>query len=319
MLVSVCIPCYRSEKTIAGVVESVKAEFSKHPQFDYEILLANDGSPDQTFSVIRELCAGDDRIVGIDLSRNYGQNLALCALYREIRGDMAVFMDDDGQHSPEGIFLLLDKILEGYDVALAKFTHKKHSVFKRVTSWGHRTLAEWTGTCPKGIVYSSFCAWSKVAIDASKNYHSPFASIGAYLMHITTRFVNVEMPHNERMVGRSGYTLRKLLSLWLTSFTSFSIVPLRIASFLGAVCAGLGFVFGIVLVIRKLCNPAIAAGYTSMVTLLLFIGGVIMLILGLIGEYLGRIYMTVSNMPQYTIRDIINKKEPSSPSKNYVF
>lgn len=309
MLVSVCIPCYRSEQSLPTVVEGIKREFALHPEYQYEILLVNDGSPDNTFSVIRTLCASDSHITGIDLSRNYGQNMALCALYQRISGDMAVFMDDDGQHPASGIFLLLDKLLEGYDVAIAKFPHKKHNLFKRITSWGHRTLAEWTGTCPKGIVYSSFTAWSKIAIDAAKNYHSPFPSIGAYLMHVTTRFANVDMPHNDRLYGESGYTLRKMLTLWLTSFTSFSIVPLRAASVMGAICAGIGFLGGLALVIRKLINPAIAAGYTSMVTLLLFIGGLILLVLGLIGEYIGRIYMTISDMPQYTVREVVGERE----------
>lgn len=309
MLVSVCIPCYRSEKTISAVVEGIKREFALHTEYEYEIILVNDGSPDATFSVIRSLCSSDERIRGVDLSRNYGQNLALCAAYAQIRGDMAVFMDDDGQHPAAGIFMLLDKLREGYDVAIAKFPHKKHSIFKRITSWGHRTLAEWTGTCPKGIIYSSFTAWSRVAIDAAKDYHSPFASIGAYLMHVTTRFANVEIPHNDRLNGESGYTFKKLITLWLTSFTSFSIVPLRAASVLGAISAGVGFIWGLFLVIRKLVNPGIAAGYTSMMTLLLLIGGIIMLILGLIGEYIGRIYMTISDMPQYTVREIVEKTE----------
>lgn len=310
MLVSVCIPCYRSEKTLPAVVADITNEFGKRPEYEYEILLVNDGSPDGTFSVIRELCAADDHIVGVDLARNYGQNLALCALYARIQGDMAVFMDDDGQHAAEDIFLLLDKLNEGYDVVIAAFPHKHHSLFKRVTSWGHRTLAEWTGTCPKGIVYSSFTAWSKTAITAAKDYHSPFPSIGAYLMHVTTRFANVDVSHRDRLDGESGYTFRKLMTLWLTSFTSFSIVPLRAAAVVGALCAGIGFLGGIVLVIRKLLNPEIAAGYTSMVALLLFIGGLIMIILGLIGEYIGRIYMTISDMPQYVVREVVGGKDP---------
>ncbi|MDO5111444.1 MAG: glycosyltransferase [Clostridia bacterium] len=312
MLISVCIPCYRSEKTLPAVVEGIVREFALHPAYEYELILVNDGSPDDTFRVIRALCAQNAHIKGVDLSRNYGQNLALCAAYAQIQGDMAVFMDDDGQHPAAGIFMLLDKLQEGYDVAIAKFPHKKHSLFKRVTSWGHRTLAEWTGTCPKGISYSSFTAWSKVAIEAAKDYRSPFASIGAYLMHVTTRFVNVEMPHNDRLEGESGYTFKKLIALWLTSFTSFSIVPLRAASVMGAICAGIGFIWGFILVIRKLIHPEVAAGYTSMMTLLLLIGGIIMLILGLIGEYIGRIYMTISDMPQYTVREIVGGEKTTA-------
>lgn len=308
-MVSICIPCYRSAKTLPSVVDGIRNAFAEHPEFDYQILLANDGSPDDTFAVIRTLCAQDHRIQGFDLTRNYGQNQALCALYDHIGGDMAVFMDDDGQHPTEGIFLLLEKIEEGYDVAIAEFRQKKHTYFKRVTSRLQRDISEWAGTCPHGIVYSSFTAWSSTAIAAAKQYHSPYPSIGAYLMNVSTRFINVPMPHQKRLEGQSGYTLKKLVSLSLTALTSFSIRPLRIASLAGLAFASVGFISGIVIVIRKLIRPAIAAGYTSMMAVQLLIGGILMLLLGLIGEYLGRIYMTISGKPQYLIREELNTTE----------
>lgn len=306
MLVSVCIPCYRSAKTLPRVVAGIQAAFEQHPEYTYEILLANDGSPDDTFAVIRTLCTGDNRIKGFDLTRNFGQGQALCALYDQIQGDMAVFMDDDGQHPTEGIFKLLEKIEEGYDMAIADFGHKKHNAFKRVTSRIQRNISEWVDTCPHGIVYSSFTAWSRTSIDAAKKYDSPFPSIGAYLMNVTTRFVNVPMQHQERLEGTSGYTLKKMIMLSLTALTSFSIKPLRLAALIGTIFAGGGFVWGVALIIRKLIHPEIAAGYTSMLVALLLIGGIIMLLLGLIGEYLGRIYMTISGKPQYQIREALN-------------
>lgn len=313
MLVSICIPCYYSSKTLPSVVKGIKEEFDKHPEYDYQILLANDGSTDDTFSVIQHLCSENPKITGFDLTRNFGQNQALCALYDNIEGDMAVFMDDDGQHPAEGIFLLLQKITEGYDVAIAEFKQKKHSWFKRSTSKLHRSIAEAFGTCPKGIVYSSFTAWSKTAINAVKMYQSPFPSIGAYLMNVTTKFINVPMPHQERINGKSGYNLKKLLAVTLTYLTSFSMVPLRIAAILGSLFAGCGFIAGIVLIVRKLLYPEIAAGYTSIVTLLLFISGILMLLLGLIGEYIGRIYMILNNKPQYLIRSKVNYAASQDP------
>lgn len=303
MLVSVCIPCYNSAETLPTVVRGIQAAFEKHPAYDYQILLANDGSPDRTFDVIAQLCEEDRRIIGFDLSRNFGQGQALCALYRHIEGDMAVFMDDDGQHPAEGIFALLEKIEEGYDFAIAKFEHKKHTGFKVVTSAMHRLAAEWCGTCPPGITYSSFTAMSRVAIDAVKTYDTPYASVGAYLMNVTTRFVNVPMPHQARMAGHSGYTLKKMFQLALTSLTSFSLVPLRLAALLGALFTGVGLVLGIVLVVKAIVSTV--SGASVLAFLMLLIGGILMLLLGLVGEYLGRLYMMANHKPTYIIRRIV--------------
>lgn len=306
MLISVIIPCYRSEKTIGTVVSNITEEFQKHPEYDYQILLVNDGSPDRVWEVICSLCERDKKIIGIDLSKNFGQASAKLAALRYVEGEILVYMDDDGQHSESGIFALAEKIREGNDVVYAHFPQKKHSGFKKITSVLHRKVAELTGNKPKGIFVSSFTAWSSLAIRAVKQYNSPFPSAGSYLYTVTSKIANVRLEHRERLEGSSGYTLRKLISLWLTSFTNFSIVPLRFASFVGSFCAVIGILFGVYTVIRKLIVPATVLGYTTTVSLLLFIGGIIMMMLGLIGEYIGRIYMTISGMPQYQIRTVLN-------------
>lgn len=307
MLISVCIPCYRSAKTLPVVVSSIKEEFSKRPE-DYQLVLVNDCSPDNTFQVISELCKEDDKIIGVNLTRNYGQASAKIAALQYAKGDVVVFMDDDGQHPAEGIFKLVDKLGEGYDVVYAHFANKKHSGFKKVTSKMHNWLAEKMGNKPKGIHRSSFTAWSRPVADAIRDYKSPFVSIGSFMMHVTTNYGNVEVEHRKRIAGSSGYTLKKLLKLWLNIFISFSMVPLRIASYLGFTFSALGALGGIYLVIRKIVHPSIAAGYTSNVVIILLIGGIILVMLGIMGEYLGRIYMTVSGMPQFCIRQVINEE-----------
>lgn len=306
MVISVCIPCYRSAKTLPGVVAAIKEEFAKHEGYEYQLILVNDGSPDNTFEVISRLCREDERIIGMNLSRNHGQASAKIAALRYANGDALVYMDDDGQHPAEGIFKLVEKVQEGYDVVYAHFSRKKTSLFKKVTSNLHNKIAEWTGNKPKGIHRSSFVAWSRFALSCVKNYHSPFPSAGAYLLCVTDRFANVEMEHKKRMEGRSGYTLKKLVGLWLNSFTNFSIVPLRMASFVGSSCAAFGFLFGVYVVVRKLVHPSVPAGYTSTIAVLLFIGGMIMMMLGLLGEYIGRMYMILSNKPQYSVKKALN-------------
>lgn len=309
MLISIVIPCYRSQNTIESVVAEIKEEFKLHEEYDYQIILVNDGSPDDTLSVIRKICATDDNIIGVDLSRNYGQASAKLAGLNYVKGEVTVYMDDDGQHDPKGIFQLVEKIRSGYDVVYAHFTGKKHSAFKRITSSLQRKLAVWAGNSPKGIFGSSFLAYSKFVTESLKKYNSPFVSIGGYLMKVTGKFANVEMEHRKRLSGSSTYNFKKLFNLWMNTITNFSIVPIRMASYLGIFCAFLGMISLIIIVLRKLFVPNIAVGYTSTISILLFVGGLIMLILGFLGEYIGRIYMTVSGAPQYQIREVMNDEE----------
>lgn len=306
MLITIAIPCYRSSKTLPFVVGEIREEFGKQDKYDYQIVLVNDGSPDDgaTYRTIRELCEKDTKITGVDLSRNFGQQTAKMAALRYVKGDILVYMDDDGQHPASGIFQLADKVLEGYDVVYAKFPHKKASLFKRITSWLHGKIAELNGTRPKGIAISPFLALSRFCVDAAMTYHSPFPSQGGFFSKVTTRFTNVDMEHRERKEGRSGYNLKKLFSLWMMSFTSFSIVPLRIVDALGIISAVLGMMMSLILIVRKLIYPSIAAGYTSLMAVLLIMSGLTMLAIGLLGEYIGRMYMILCNMPQYMVREI---------------
>ena len=306
MLITVVIPCYRSEKTIEAVADEIRAEFALHPEHDYRMVLVNDGSPDDTFGAIRRICEADSKVTGVDLSKNFGQASAKMASLPYITGDAAVFMDDDGQHPASGIFKLVDKINEGYDVVYAKFPHKKHSFFKRLTSKLHHAVSVWAGNAPKGISGSSFLAYSAFVIRALREYKSPFVSIGGYLNKITSRFANVDIDHRARMAGESGYTFKKLVNLWMNTVTNFSMAPLRLSAAFGLFCSVAGFLIGVIAIIRKLINPAISAGYTSTIAVLLFIGGIIMLMLGLLGEYVGRIYMTVSDAPQFAVRSVLN-------------
>lgn len=306
MIVSVIIPCYRSSKTIEKVVDEIRAVFKNQNKYEYEIVLINDGSPDNTFEVIRTICENDNNIIGVNLSRNFGQASAKMTGIQYADGDIIVYMDDDGQHPADGIIELADKVLEGYDVVYAHFKKKKHSLFKRITSNINKRVSVWVGTSKKGIYSSSFLAYSRFIADALKKYDSPFVSMGGYIMRITEKFANVEMDHRKRFEGESGYTLMKLVRLWMNSFTNFTIIPLRVASFIGISCSILGFSFGIFVIIRKILVPHIAAGYSSIIAVLLFIGGIIMIMLGMLGEYVGRIYMTISGAPQYYVRETIN-------------
>ncbi len=302
MLVSVCIPCYRSAKTLPAVVKEIREAFAKHEGYDYQLVLVCDGSPDDTYDVICALCKDDPHIIGVELSRNYGQAAAKQAALAYAQGDAVVYMDDDGQHPAEGIFPMLEKLAEGCDVVYAQFPQKHHSWFKRTCSKLYQTVSAWMGNRPRDIAVSSFTAWDRMAVEAAKKYHSPFPAAGLYLNRITTRIANVPMEHRDRLVGKSNYSLKSLMALTVTALTNFSIVPLRMASVVGVLTAVFGFLVAVVMVIRKLLNANIAAGYTTSIAVQCFIGGVIMMMLGILGEYVGRIFMTVSDLPQYTVR-----------------
>ena len=310
MIVSVVIPCYRSELTIRTVVGEIKDTVSEREGWDYQIVLVNDCSPDNTFSVIKELCSDDRKIIGVDMSRNFGQETAIVAGLGYASGDAVVVMDDDGQHPTKEMWKLIDKMQEGYDIVYAAFPHKHHSWFKRFTSDLHGVINEWIGCKPKGIILSSFWCLSPFCAKELSKYHSPFTSRGGYLMRITQKFANVEIDeHRDRLAGSSGYNLKKMLELWFSNFTNFSIVPIRAMAKLGWIIAAMGFLFGIYLVIRKLFDPSVAIGYTSIMSVILFIGGIIIAMIGFIGEYIGRTYMTVSGMPQFIVRQSINTEK----------
>lgn len=311
MLVSVAIPCYNSSKTLPFVVNEIKEAFDCIENYDYQIVLVNDNSPDNTYEVISQLCEQDHKIIGVDLSKNYGQASAQMAAIKYVKGDIVVFMDDDGQHPPKEIFKLINKVEEGYDLVYAHFSQKKHSLFKRITSKLNSKVLEMTNRKPKGINISSYFALSSFAVESLKNYRSPFPSMGGYLLQTTRRIANVEVEHRARLEGTSNYNLKKLMKLWIQGLTNFSIVPLRIASFAGIISSVFGVLFGIILIIRKLIFPNIAIGYTSLMAALLLIGGLIMMMLGLLGEYIGRIYIVLSNSPQYSVREVLNEKENS--------
>lgn len=305
-LISFVIPCYRSEKTIKGVVEEVMAAAEALANDTYEIILVNDGSPDDTFSVIKSLCEADSRIKGINLSKNFGQHAALMAGFRHVKGDIVVCLDDDGQTPAGEVGKLIAGIEEGADVVYARYDHKRHSWFRNFGSKLNELMTRVMLGKPKKLYISSYFAARRFVIDEVVRYENAYPYVIGLVLRATKNIANVDVTHRERAIGTSGYTLGKLINLWVNGFTSFSVKPLRIATMIGALCAFLGFCYGIYTIIKKFVNPAVPMGFSSLMAAVVFIGGMQMLLLGLIGEYIGRIYVCMNNSPQYVIREIIN-------------
>ena len=308
-LISFVIPCYRSEKTIKGVVEEVMAAAEALANDTYEIILVNDGSPDDTFSVIKSLCEADSRIKGINLSKNFGQHAALMAGFRHVKGNIVVCLDDDGQTPAGEVGKLIAGIEEGADVVYARYDHKRHSWFRNFGSKLNELMTRVMLGKPKKLYISSYFAARRFVIDEVVRYENAYPYVIGLVLRATKNIANVDVTHRERAIGTSGYTLGKLINLWVNGFTSFSVKPLRIATMIGALCAFLGFCYGIYTIIKKFVNPAVPMGFSSLMAAVVFIGGMQMLRLGLIGEYIGRIYVCMNNSPQYVIREIINMEK----------
>ena len=308
-LVSFVIPCYRSEHTITSVVDEVRRTMPTLPQYDYEIVLVNDCSPDGTFRVIRELAENDARITAVDLAKNFGQHAALMAGFHHCAGDIVVCLDDDGQTPADEVGKLLSKLEEGYDVVYASYDHKQHASWR---NWGTKLNNKMTEIMlgkPKELSIPSYLAARRFVIDEMLSYTHCYPYVDGLILRTTRSICNVPVTHRAREDGESGYTLVKLIGLWMNGFTSFSVKPLRIASYCGAAAAVAGFIYFIVILIKHFVDSSIPEGWASTMAMMMLLGGVVLLVLGMIGEYIGRIYMCINASPQFVERQVIRKKD----------
>lgn len=303
--ISFVIPCYRSEKTISLVINEIVDTMQQRKELSYEIILINDASPDHVQDVLISL-AQKNNIKVILLSKNFGQHAALMAGYQYCTGDVIVSLDDDGQTPANEVFRLLDVLEKGFDVVYAAYEDKKHSFFRNLGSKVNDWMAEILIGKPKKLKVSSFFVMKRFVMEEVLHYEGPYPYLLGLILRVTRQINFVFVPHRKRYQGQSGYTISKLLGLWFNGFTAFSVRPLRTATLLGCLCAFFGFIYGMMVVINKLINPQIPVGYSSLMAVLLFIGGILMLMLGLIGEYIGRIYININQAPQYVIKNKIN-------------
>lgn len=310
MKISFVIPCYNSEKTIENVVNEIKETINHDLLCDYEIVLVNDSSDDQTFSVIKKLAMGDNNIIAVNLARNFGQAGATMCGFNIASGDYVVCGDDDGQTPFNEIKKLKDSLDDNnYDVVCGKYINRdQKSHLRNLGSKFNILMSRALLGQPKDLYLSVFFIAKKFVIDEIVKYKNPYPYVTGLLLRTTKNIGNVDVTQRDREIGESGYTMRKLLSLWINGFTAFSVKPLRFSIVVGTIVAIIGFVFGLITIIRKIIDPSVVlAGYSSLMAVLLFVGGLIMMILGMVGEYIGRIYISMNNSPQYVIKETINK------------
>lgn len=304
--VSIVIPCYRSALSLPDVVRDITNVMCGQ---NYEIILVNDCSPDDTFQVIQSLVKENSHIIGISLAKNFGQHSAIFAGLHYASGDEIVCMDDDGQTPASFIPKLLQAIRDGADVAYARYEHKQHSWFRNLGSKINDLMAQKLIGKPKNLFLSSFFSMKRYIMIELLRYENPFVYLPGLVLRSSSHLCNVDVDHHERISGGSGYTLGRLFNLWMNGFTAFSIKPLRLADLFGALVAVGGFLYLIYTIVMYFICPSDVEGWNSLMAVLLILGGSIMLMLGMIGEYLGRVYISLNDAPQYVIRDMVKNGE----------
>ncbi|MDD4200791.1 MAG: glycosyltransferase [Eubacteriales bacterium] len=306
-IISVVVPCYKASQLLDILTERIRNTIEARDNYDYEIVYVNDSPFDEdTTAKIDELCEKDSRIIGVHQLKNFGQDIARITGMHFATGDIVINMDDDGEHPPEEMFKLIEKVEDGYDVVYAQLLEKKHPPLKRLTSRINAHVMDFLGNKKKGVDTTAYVAYSKICAQKITEYSSPFPVISSFVYQITDKMIMVPIKHDERIAGETGYTTLRRIKEELSVMTSFSIKPLRISALMGTVFAVLGFIWAIVTIVRHFVDPELTMGYASLLSVVLIIGGIILVILGLIGEYLGRIYMIVNDKPQFVVRRAVN-------------
>lgn len=303
---SFVIPCYGSEHTIIPVVHEVISLIDTN-RFDYEFILVNDCSKDNVWKSITQLVDENPKVKGISFARNFGQQSALLAGFRHATGDYVISMDDDGQAPVESLNEMIDLLInEDYDIVYGCYQQVKQSGFRRFGSWFNHKMAVWFSNCPKDLFPTSFYVARKFLIEEISRFENCYAYISGLVFRTTRNIGKVYVKHRSRLEGHSGYTIRRLIGLWVNGFTAFSVKPLRLATFLGFGFSMVGFAYGLAIIVMKLLRPNIPIGYSSIMAAILFIGGVLMFTMGMVGEYIGRIYINQNKAPQYVIKKKLN-------------
>ena len=306
MLISIVIPVFNSSQTLR--ILAVNCIDTFNGIHNLEIILVNDYSSDESDEICNYLHETYKNIVKyIKLARNFGEHNAVMAGLNFANGDFVVTMDDDGQNPPnEALKLVNEALVSKTDVVFSKYSSKKHSFLRNLLSSANDIAASVMLKKPKGLYLCSFRVISKKVVKEIIKYDLPFPYVDGLILRATSNISTLSCTHEPRIHGKSGYTPRKLLRLWLNMFTSFSILPLRVATFLGMIFSVFGFAVGIFTIFERILNPNLPVGWATIAVLISFLGGVQLIALGVVGEYLGRIYLGANKQPQFIIEEIKN-------------
>lgn len=308
MDISVVIPVYNSENSISEVTNGIIKELEN--RYEFEIVLVNDNSRDNSLKVCKDLCDKYPFVKLISLSKNFGQHNALMAGFNYANGNYLIGMDDDMQNPPSEIPKLIEAIETGnYDVVFSKYAKLKESVPRKLGSKINDFMANQLADKPKDLYITSFYILKSFVKDEIINYKGSYPYIGGLILRATKNIGTVEINHQKREAGKSNYSIKKLLQLWINGFTGFSVKPLRIASVIGLTFSLISFIYIIAIIINKFRYPESSIGWTSTMAAIMFFGGLQLCFTGIIGEYIGRIFLSINSKPQYVVKEEINIKK----------
>lgn len=308
MLYSIIIPCYKSSATIRKVVEMTMQEMDKLDKKQYEFVLVDDCSPDggETMAALLGLVRDYACVKVVELAKNAGQHNAVMAGLNHASGDVFIAMDDDMQTHPSQLKYLFAEFEKGYDIVYGYYPDKKHSRFRNFGSYINSLSVRILLKKPKDLRTSSFWIIKRFVRDYAVEYKSAYTHLQGLFLRTTRNIGTVPIQHFEREVGTSNYNLKKLIKLW-SNIIGFSIVPLQLSMYIGYFFSMLGLLGALGVVILKLVRPATYIGWPSMMVTICFFSGLILLFMGMIGEYVGRIFLGMSNNPQYVVRSVHQK------------
>ncbi len=309
---SLVIPVYNGSRTIGTLVEQTPKIFGS---ISFEIVLVNDGSEDESETVCIQLAEKfPETVTFVHLSRNFGEHSAVLAGFTEARGRYVAVLDDDGQNPPEEVVRMLDELKrKNYDVVYGHYIEKKHSWFRNLGSRFNDRIATLMLHKPKDLYLSSFKVMNRFLVNEITKYRGPYPYTDGLIYRVTRNIGQIPVEHRASLSGPSRYTFRRLVRLWLNMFLNFSIKPLRISVYVGLFASCLSIVALIAILIDKLwITPDLTVGIPTVLGSIVFFSGIQLMILGLVGEYLGRLYLDQTGTPQYVVRYILRKGESTT-------
>ncbi len=300
--ISIVIPVYNAEKTIYALVTQLISEISSC--YKLEIILVNDYSADDSHGECINLYNDHKDIIKyFSLAKNFGEHNAVMAGLNKTSGNYIIIMDDDFQNPVTEVLKLIDfSVKNDYDVVYTFYADKKHKAWRNIGSRLNNYMANILLKKPKNLYLSSFKCLNRFIVSEIIKYDLPYPYIDGLILRSTSNIGTIQVVHEKREKGKSGYTLRKLIKLWSNMFTSFSVIPLRISIFVGLFFAITGFLFGIYSVIEHFVVPGLPAGFSLTITAIFVFAGIQLISLGMIGEYIGRIFISQNKQPQFTIK-----------------
>lgn len=305
MQLSIVSPVYHGEKMVEQLVERISKSVSTITP-DYEIILVNDASPDNSWLKIKELCAKEPRVKGVNLSRNFGQHYAISAGLSLCSGEWIVVMDCDLQDRPEEIPHLYNKAQEGFDIVYARRVVRHDGFFKRISSKIFHSVFDWLSGIKTDSSISNFGVYNKIVIDEYNKMGEVARSFDSLIKYLGFNTAAVDVQHDSRGEGKSSYTFKKLISLSFDVMISNTNKPLKMAIGFGFFMSFISFCLAVFNVIAKYVGNIGVEGYTSTVFSIWFVGGILLMMLGILGLYVGKIFDQVKQRPIFVIREKLN-------------